>query len=240
MRVFVGYDSKEDIAYQVCKYSILKHSPNSVVIPIVQDTLRANRIYTRDPDILSSTTFSVTRFLTPYLANFYELALYCDCDFLFTQDVDKILEDCKFNYLDNAVWVVKHSYMPKGKSKMDKQKQITYPRKNWCSLMLFDCYDINTKKLVPELINKVEIPYLNELHWAENKIGELDLKWNFLVGEYAAPDNDPETLITATKHTPFALHYTRGGIWLGEEDCPSFDYSELWLEYLKEYKERIK
>lgn len=241
MRVFVGYDSREDIAYKVCKYSILKHSPYSVVIPVIQDELRAKNIYNRDPDLLSSTAFSVTRFLTPYLASYYELAVFCDCDFLFTRDIDTIIDELSYkDFEDKALWVVQHEYTPKGKSKMDQQKQIAYPRKNWCSFMLFDCHDNLTKKLTPELINKVDIPYLNELKWAEDKIGKLNPKWNFLVGEYEAPDLGAEVLKESTPNTPFGLHYTRGGVWLGNDYCPSYDYAELWLQYKAEYEQSLK
>lgn len=240
MRVFVGYDSKEDIAYRVCRYSILKHSPHSVIIPIVQDELRAKGVYTRDRDLLSSTSFSVTRFLTPFLANYYELAVYCDCDFLFTRDIDSIIDELSYkDFEDKAVWCVQHEYTPRDRiTKMDSQKQIKYPRKNWCSFMLFDCHDKLTRKLTPDLINSTDIPYLNELKWAEDKIGSLDSKWNFLVGEYIAPDKNADGINKETALTPTAIHYTRGGIWLGHDDCPSYDYAELWLQYKEEYESK--
>ena len=39
-KVFIGYDSREDIAFQVAKYSIHKHNPNVEVIPLKLHELR--------------------------------------------------------------------------------------------------------------------------------------------------------------------------------------------------------
>ena len=39
-KVFVGYDPREDIAYQVCKYSIERQSKNVSVHPLKQSELR--------------------------------------------------------------------------------------------------------------------------------------------------------------------------------------------------------
>ncbi|CAL5056214.1 unnamed protein product [Urochloa decumbens] len=67
-RVFVGYDSGEDIAYRVCRHSLLRRSSIPLeVIPIVQQDLRESGLYWRDRDPTESTEFSFTRFLTPHL-----------------------------------------------------------------------------------------------------------------------------------------------------------------------------
>jgi len=36
MKIFVGYDTREDIAYQVCKHSILNKQPAADVRPLKQ------------------------------------------------------------------------------------------------------------------------------------------------------------------------------------------------------------
>ena len=74
MKVFVGWDSREDIAYQVCKHSIITRNDDVDVIPLKQEELRAQGHYTRDHDELSSTEFTFTRFLVPHLMN-YNLSL---------------------------------------------------------------------------------------------------------------------------------------------------------------------
>ena len=40
MKVFVGYDPREDIAYRVCEYSIKARSVGVEVIPLKQSQLR--------------------------------------------------------------------------------------------------------------------------------------------------------------------------------------------------------
>ena len=71
LRIYVGWDSREDIAFQACKASILKHASVPVkVIPLKQHNLRRDGMYTRAVDTLASTEFTFTRFLVPRLANF--------------------------------------------------------------------------------------------------------------------------------------------------------------------------
>jgi hypothetical protein len=90
-KIFVGYDSREDIAWQVCRHSLLRNSTADLqVIPLRQSALRELGLYTRPHDIGASTEFSLTRFLTPYLAAESEWAVFCDCDFLFTSDIMEV------------------------------------------------------------------------------------------------------------------------------------------------------
>ena len=83
MKIFIGWDSKEDIAYQVAKHSILRRTKSNVeIIPLRQHELRAAGIYTRPIDKKASTEFSLTRFMVPTLCDFKGWAVFCDCDFL--------------------------------------------------------------------------------------------------------------------------------------------------------------
>src|ERR1700750_1103438 len=87
-KVFVGYDSREDIAWQVCRHLLLRHADNSVnVIPLRQSVLSEMGLYSRAFDGAASTEFALTRFLTPFLAAQRGWVAFCDCDFLFTTDV---------------------------------------------------------------------------------------------------------------------------------------------------------
>jgi lipopolysaccharide biosynthesis glycosyltransferase len=122
MKIFVGYDIREDIAYQVCEYSIRKHQPAAQVIPLKQKELRDSGLYTRTIDPLSSTEFTFTRFLVPYLADYQGWAVFVDCDFVFIDDVAKLFEQADDKY---AVMVVQHDYTPKEGLKMDGCKQLT-------------------------------------------------------------------------------------------------------------------
>ena len=91
IRVFVGYDSREDIAYRVCKHSILNTTTQYAKVErLVQKDLRKAGIYTREVDQLASTEFTFTRFLIPHLMNFKGWALFVDCDFVFKDDIKKL------------------------------------------------------------------------------------------------------------------------------------------------------
>lgn len=239
MKCFVGYDSREDIAYKVCKYSILKHSPSSTVYPVVMDALRADSIYTRGKDLLASTAFSTTRYLTPLMAGYDGWALYMDSDVLVTQDVDDLLSlpagvSAAYQQLHpSPVWVVKHDFTPLAGTKMDGRKQISYPRKGWMSVALFNCAHPACKALTPDVINSKPIPYLNEMRWCDDyEIGELPRRWNHLVRYHRAPEEDARTLTKPTDKTPAIIHWTMGGKWL--EDQPEQDYDCLWDAYKSE------
>ncbi len=92
LKVYVGYDSREDIAWQVCRHSMRRHSDaNLEIYPLKQTTLRELGLYTRDQDS-ASTEFSLTRFLTPYLAAHDGWSIFVDCDFLLTDDIAGVLE----------------------------------------------------------------------------------------------------------------------------------------------------
>jgi hypothetical protein len=133
-KIFVGYDSREDIAWQVCRHSLQRHAGEGVtVLPIRLSTVRELGLYTRPFDVGASTEFSLTRFLTPYLAAQSGWAIFCDCDFLFTTDVREV-----FQGLDpaKALYCVQHDYTPAHQVKMDGKAQTAYPRKNWSSFMI--------------------------------------------------------------------------------------------------------
>ena len=137
LRVYIGWDKREPIAYDVAKLSLERRATVPVdVQPIKIDDLRARRLYWRDQDPLASTEFTYTRFLTPALADFRGWALFCDCDFLWLGDIAGLGE---FMKVPKAVYCVQHDYTPKETTKMDGAVQTSYPRKNWSSLMLFNC-----------------------------------------------------------------------------------------------------
>ena len=131
MKVFIGYDPREDMAYQVCKHSILKHQPNADVRPLVQKELRQAGWYKRPEDKLASTEFTFTRFLIPELTNFRGWAVFMDCDMILTTDIAELFAQADDKY---AVMCVQHDYTPKEGLKMDGCKQLPYPRKNWSSV----------------------------------------------------------------------------------------------------------
>src|SRR5210317_522528 len=110
MKVYVGWDSREDIAYQVCEHSIKRRDPDSEVYPLKENEMRAQGIYTRDVDKLASTEFTFTRFFVPYLNKFKGWAVFCDCDFLWKVPAHDLV---KFMDPRKAVVCVQHDYSPK-------------------------------------------------------------------------------------------------------------------------------
>ena len=215
LRVFVGWDSREDIAYQVCKRSLEQHSSIPLHIsPIRQSELRARGVYTRGPDPLSSTEFSFTRFLTPYLTGYEGWAIFVDCDFLFRRDIAGILD-----YLDpaKALSCVKHEYTPPETTKMDGQQQTQYPRKNWSSFMLINCAHEQVRRLTPSVVNAESGLYLHRFNWlSDDVIGALPLTWNYLEGWHSKSDCED----------PIAVHFTRGGPWF--ENYQDVEFGEEW------------
>ena len=74
--VYIGYDTREDIAYQVSKYSIINKSNNILVHPLKLAELRDKNLYWREEDKLGSTEFTFSRFLVPELNQFKGWALF--------------------------------------------------------------------------------------------------------------------------------------------------------------------
>lgn len=227
-KVFLGYDSREDIAYQVARYSLLRHAGHGVeVFPIRQPVLRELGLYTRPVDATATTEFSLTRFLTPFLAAQESgWTLFTDCDFLFTADIGGVLEA-----LDptKAVYVVQHEYEPAHDIKMDGKKQTRYPRKNWSSFILFNLAHPDVQALTPAVVNSAAPAFLHRFEWIKDQshIGSLELDWNFLEGEYARP-----------LRTPRVIHFTNGGPWFAE--WQSVDFADLWLAEEAAYLASVK
>lgn len=225
-RIYIGYDPKEDIAYEVCRYSLLKHSSIPLeIIPIKQSVLREQNIYTRPRGSLESTEFSFTRFLTPFLAGYKGWAVFVDCDFLYLGDIKELFDLVDDKY---AVMCVQHDYTPKETTKMDGAVQTLYPRKNWSSMVLYNCGHVKNKVLSPEVVNKESGAFLHRFMWLDDEeIGEVPFVWNFLVGHNKVVDGDLGTY-------PKAIHYTLGGPWFESwKDC---EFGELWLKELDEMK----
>ena len=234
LKVFVGWDSREDIAFQVCKSSILDTATVPVdVQPLKQKELRKSGIYTREIDELASTEFTFTRFLVPELAEFKGWALFIDCDFVFNNDIKELFDQVDNKY---ALMCAQHDYTPKEGIKMDGQQQLQYPRKNWSSMMLINCGHPSNKKLTAEFVNDEfkTGAFLHRFSWLDDsEIGELSHEWNWLVGWYKEPRDG----------RPKALHYTEGGPWFKEyKDC---DYASTWYRaessfYRKEKENAVR
>jgi hypothetical protein len=223
INIFIGYDSKEKIAYHILSESILKHSTKPVSItPIYLPNIKDD--FVRERNNLSSTEFSFSRFIIPHLMNYQGWALFMDCDMLMLSDISELwrLRDDKY-----AVQVCKHDYTPKDETKFLGQVQTKYAKKNWSSFMLMNCKKCTT--LTPDYVNKASGLELHQFKWLENEelIGSLPLEWNWLVGEYPYKEDVKN------------VHYTDGGPYFNDYDM--CDYSEEWFNlYCSAVKIQIK
>ena len=216
INVFIGYDSKEKVAYNVLSHSIIQNSTKPVSItPIALNNLKDD--FVRERNNLSSTEFSFSRFMIPHLMNYQGWALFMDCDMLMFEDIAELWRMRDDRY---AIQVCKHDYVPKEKTKFLGQVQTAYPKKNWSSFMLMNCKKCTT--LTPDYVNKASGLELHQFKWLESEdlIGELPLEWNWLVGEYEHKEDVKN------------VHYTEGGPWF--EDYKDCDYSQDWFSNYKE------
>jgi len=225
LTVYIGYDRRESLAYEVAKYSILRKNKfdNVEVYPLKQKEMRELGIYRRPIDTQGSTEFTFTRFWVPYLSNYEGWSLFVDCDFLFMDDITKIM-----NYADStkAVMVCKHDYTPRPlEMKMDGQKQHIYPRKNWSSCILYNNSHPSLRILNPTTMNNPDRngAWFHRFLWLDDsEIGELPLTFNWLDKEngydyddlvrYHKETNAPVVVDEHDENRihPIAYHYTLG------------------------------
>tara|TARA_A100001515_G_C4578048_1_gene212088 strand:+ start:778 stop:1440 length:663 start_codon:yes stop_codon:yes gene_type:complete len=218
LKIFIGWDSRETDAYNVCVKSLKEHASQELdITPIVRETLIETGEYYRPQPEAGSVEFTYTRFLTPYLADYDGWALFIDCDFLFTKDVADLFAMADDKY---AAMCVKHDYVPRNAIKMDGQKQVSYPRKNWSSCILWNCSHPSNKALTKDVVSSESGAFLHRFQFLnDEEIGEIPLEWNWLEGEYDKPETPPAV-----------IHFTNGGPWF--DNWQDVDYAELWRSYL--------
>ena len=230
MRVFIGYDQKEDAAYQVAVHSCISRASERVeVFPLVREKLVSQGLFTRPTDnrrgrydLISgapcSTDFALTRFLVPFLGQ-QGFVLFTDCDVVFLDDVAKL-----FHYADPhyAVQVVKHLYLPATATKMQGEVQTAYYRKNWSSVILWNCDHPANQRLSLNDVNSRTGKELHQFYWLHREeIGNLPAEWNWLVGEQPVPA------------LPKLAHFTLGGPWLPE--WIEQEHDNLWIGEQKKH-----
>ena len=238
LKIFIGWDDREKVAYEVCKHSIEKNTKSNVkIIPLYHKELRRQGFFQRPwitegltgnrIDLIDgksfSTEFSHTRFLVPELMKFKGWALFLDCDMLFKCDVEDI-----FNLIDNryAVMCVKHRQVIKSAQKMDGSPQSTYYRKNWSSFMLINCGHPSNAVLKKEIVNTATGGWLHGLSWLQDhEIGELPSCYNWIDGS------------SPVKTEPKVIHYPAGGVWFKDyQDCL---YADDWYRCYESLNEDL-
>jgi len=212
IRIFIGFDERETVAWHVLTHSILARSSQPVAfVPLALNNLQG--VFTRQREALQSTDFSFSRFLTPYLSGYEGWSLFMDCDMLVRRDIAELwaLRDERC-----AVMCVQHDHRPKETVKFLDQPQTPYGKKNWSSVMLFN--NARCKALTPEFVNTASGLELHQFKWLgdDGLIGALPATWNHLVG-YSSPLSDAAN-----------VHYTLGGPYFDE--YRACEYGSEWLE----------
>lgn len=237
MRVFIGWDAREDVAYQVARYSILRNTRSQVEVkPLKHKKLRKDGAFYRpwgiDPhtgnpfDLMDmrpfSTEFSHSRFLVPYLCDYKGWALFMDCDMVFQGDIKDLFAKCDDKY---AVMCVKHNHRPEEQIKMDDVEQTKYPRKNWSSFMLINCGHHTNRALTKETVNTQSGTWLHGFEWLQDcHIGHLGFEYNWI--ENVSPGMDVKNIQV--------IHYTLGGPWF--ENYQDVMHAEVWKDYYERYQ----
>lgn len=196
IRIFLGYDPREAVAYHVCCQSILEQASEPVMlIPLARNLLRD---FDGQRDGTNAFTFS--RYLVPYLCDFNGWALFLDGDMTVNADIGELWRFQEACY-NKAVCVVKHDYQTQHPRKYSGSRMesanIDYPRKNWSSVMLWNCAHFANRTLIPEYVRDASPSFLHRFQWLEDTgIGALPTDWNHLRGEYppASPALDHWTL----------------------------------------------
>ena len=210
IRILIGFDPREAVAYNVLQFSIQRRASVPVMIaPLMLGQLAP--ILKRERHPLQSTDFSFSRFLTPWLSDYSGWSLFLDCDMLILEDIQRLwtLRDDKY-----SVMVVKHSHKPRESTKFLGEPQSAYEKKNWSSVMLFN--NARCRRLTPEYVSGASGLDLHQFKWLDGDelIGELPHHWNHLVG-YDLP-----------KAKVSLVHYTLGGPYFTSfADC---EYSDEW------------
>jgi len=199
LNIFIGDDPREAVAYHVCTNSLIRHSSvplkiSPLALKNIQGYQEGKRQYIEGYPPTNQFIFS--RFLAPHFMDYKGWALFIDGDMIVTDDIKKL-----FDLADEtkAVQVVQHDYKTKFPIKYLNQVNGDYPRKNWTSVMLFNCSHPDNKKLTPEYVETASGKELHRLEWTD-AVGELPVEWNWLADEYG--EHKGAKLIHYTAGTP--------------------------------------
>jgi len=137
-RVFIGYDPRQPIAYNVLQHSIVTRASEPIAVtPLILKQLPICR--------RGLTEFTYSRFLIPWLCDFKGSALFLDADMVVTGDIVELFNAA--NYVS------------------DVQVMKDQPKFEWASAMLFNNARCNV--LQPEFIDDTRNPLL-DLAWAKS------------------------------------------------------------------------
>jgi len=193
--IFIGYDPREAIAYHTCANSIIRHASKPVsIIPLALNLFDDYSETHTD----GSNHFIYSRFLVPHLMDYIGWAIFMDGDMIVRDDIVKLWE---LREMDKDVMVVKHDYETKMQTKYLGSKNENYPRKNWSSVILWNCNSHPNRRVTPKFVQESTGAELHRFTWIkDNRIGELPAEWNWLPDEYG--ENPDAKLLHYTLGTP--------------------------------------
>lgn len=245
LEIVAGWEPREAVGYHLCAFSAIRRTSVPLrFVPLMEKPLRVAGLYHREheqrgeqlwdvaSDAPMATSFACSRFLAPWLAS-EPWVLFCDfADMLFLADPAELLELADDRYV---IQVVKREHVPTEKRKMDNQAQTTYARKNWSSVILWNCEHPANQRLTLEMVNTLPGRDLHRFCWLEDdEIGDLPPEWNWLVG--IDPVDETQSGIK-----PKLLHFTEGLPTMpGYENCA---YSDVWrreLSILDATRQRVE
>lgn len=224
--IFVGYDPREAVAYHVCVNSIIRHASRPVsIVPLSLNLLSGYNETHND----GSNHFIYSRFLVPYLCDYIGHAIFIDGDMIVRDDIVKLWE-MKDSCLD--VQVVKHNYETRMPVKYLGNKNENYPRKNWSSVILWNCRNFPNRRLTPEYIMKSSGKHLHRFEWLDDaRIGELPIEWNWLPDEFG--DNPDAKLLHYTLGAPCFDDFANGPMtdkWHQEKSLADYCKQQVDIE----------
>ena len=197
----IGFDQREAVAYHTFVQSVIETA--SIPVRFLPLNMNSLKVYD-ETHTDGSNEFIYSRFLVPYLMNFKGWAIYVDGDMICLEDIKKLwdLRDEKY-----AVQVVQHDYQTKVTKKYWGNKNENYPRKNWSSVVIWNCEHEKHRILSPNFIQNQTGSFLHRFHWLnDDEIGNIDKKWNWLALEYE--EKKDINLIHYTIGTPCFKEYS--------------------------------
>lgn len=202
--LYVGYDPREAAAYHVFCQSVIARSS----VPVSFIPLHKSMLEGFDGQKDGSNAFIYSRFLVPYLQGFNGWALFCDGDMVAMDDIAKLWAH-RHECFDIAAKVVHRDYRTKHARKYAgtemEAANADYPRKNWSSVILWNCGHFANRILIPEFVTESPGSFLHRFAWLkENQLGELPIEWNALAGE---DDLAAASLVHYTLGIPGIAHY---------------------------------
>jgi lipopolysaccharide biosynthesis glycosyltransferase len=209
INIFIGYDPREAIAFHVCSNSIIRHSSKPVAItPLALKNMQDYEEKHTD----GSNQFIYSRFLVPHLMEYKGWAIFMDGDMLLRDDIEKLW---KLRDESKAVQVVKHDYKTKMAEKYLGSKNEDYPRKNWSSVILWNCGHPANAVVTPEFVQNSTGAQVHRFTWlTDDLIGELPAEWNWLDVEYEW--NSLAKLVHYTLGTPCFHEFSTQGTFANE------------------------